>query len=179
MVVIPQRRGRLAVWIVIERRMSRRKPLLWQAIALRSTARAVKVGDGPDGRRRRHGAVDVRIDREDMLSGQLVLPQNIDWFPPLGLKSRTRILAFVRPDFGGGKLRMHPVTGLQHANAILRYVLVCPVRRQAIGQRQRIYVPLQGRRGAIGRMRRAAVLCFISLSSDAIRKNQSRYRCGT
>jgi hypothetical protein len=59
-----------------------------------------------------------------MPSGQLVLPQNVDWFAALDLKSRTRILAFVSPDFGGGKLRMHPVTDLQHANAILRYVLV-------------------------------------------------------
>ena len=93
--------------------------------------------------------MDVGVDGEDMLGGQLVLPPDFDWPALLHVEEWTGVLPFISLQLCGTQLRMQLLLELQHANAILGFAPVCPVRLEALQNRQGIYVPFQRSRSAV------------------------------
>src|SRR5580698_1555205 len=97
MIVIPERCCLLLVWIVVDRGLPRRKPFFRQPVALRRGAGTVKMRNGSD-RGCRHGSMNVRINREEMLPRKLVPPFHLNGLSPHRLKDRPGILSLVTPE---------------------------------------------------------------------------------
>jgi hypothetical protein len=70
---------------------------------------------------------------------------------------------------------MHLLFEFQHANAILNLVLVRAEWHQSLRKRQWIYISVQRARPAICRLGRRLARFIVSI--DAMRQEQSRYRC--
>src|SRR5580704_9503318 len=99
--------------------------------------------------RRRHCTVYMRIDRENVLRGQIVLPLNLNRTAAKRFNQWAWILPFVSPYCCRGKLRMHGVAAFQHAHLVCRYAFAYFGRRQSLRNWKRVDKPVERRRCAV------------------------------
>lgn len=117
----------------------------------------------------------ARIDLKNMLRRQMVLPLNLNRLPAKSLDGWTGILPLIAPQSRGRKLRMQLSCEFQNTNAILIPSFARALRRQSLGNRQRVDISFQRARLAIDRLGNRLARLIIGI--DALRTNHRGYRC--